>query len=70
MPEPKITKDSIIGEVMEKYPGTAEVFKRHFGKGCFTCPGANNEDIYFGSTMHNADMETVLQELNAIAGKG
>lgn len=64
-----ITKEMIIGEVMARYPDTVSVFKKYFGKGCFDCPGANNEDIEFGSTMHNADMGSVLKELNEIAGK-
>lgn len=60
----------LIGTVMENFPGTAAVFKKYFGKGCWDCPGANNEDIEFGATMHNADLETVLRELNDIARKG
>jgi len=57
----------LIGEVMEEYPGTEAVFKKYFGKGCSECPGSRVEDIDFGSTMHNADLETVLKELNEVA---
>ena len=57
----------LIGEVMEEYPGTEAVFKKYFGKGCSECPGSRVEDIDFGSTMHNADIETVLKELNEVA---
>jgi len=62
-----ITKEMLIGEVMEEYPGTEAVFKKYFGKGCSECPGSRVEDIDFGSTMHNADLETVLKELNEVA---
>ncbi len=62
----KITKDMLIGEVMRKFPETRKVFIKHFGGGCFTCPGAENEDVYFGSTIHNVDMAVVLKELNDI----
>ena len=65
----KITEEMIIGEVMEKYPGAEDVFRKHFGKGCFTCPGSRVEDISFGALMHNADVRTVLKELNEIAEK-
>ncbi len=65
----KITKDMRIGEVMKKYPQTRKVFIKHFGAGCFTCPGADNEDIYFGSTIHNVDMAVVLDELNDVVEK-
>ena len=57
----------LIGEVMEEYPGTEAVFKKYFGKGCSECPGSRVEDIDFGSTMHTADLETVLKELNEVA---
>ena len=57
----------LIGEVIEEYPGTEAVFKKYFGKGCSECPGSRVEDIDFGSTMHNADIETVLKELNEVA---
>lgn len=62
-----ITKEMVIGEVIEEYPGTDAVFKKYFGKGCSDCPGSKVEDIDFGSTMHNADIDTVLRELNDIA---
>lgn len=64
-----ITKEMIIGEVIEEFPGTEAVFKKYFGKGCSDCPGSKVEDIDFGSTMHNADLSTVLKELNDIASK-
>ncbi|MBI1911013.1 MAG: DUF1858 domain-containing protein [Deltaproteobacteria bacterium] len=69
MPSEKITKEMLIGEVMRQYPDTVKVFKKYFGKGCFDCPGANNEDIDFGSNMHNADLDAVIRELNEIANK-
>ncbi|MFQ5480719.1 MAG: DUF1858 domain-containing protein [Thermodesulfobacteriota bacterium] len=62
----KITKDMLIGEVMRRHPETRKVFIKHFGAGCFTCPGAENENIYFGSTIHNVEMAAVLQELNEV----
>jgi len=62
----KITKDMRIGEVMRKFPETRKVFIKHCGGGCFTCPGAEDEDIYYGSTIHNVDMTSVLEELNDV----
>ncbi len=60
----KITKDMRIGEVMKRHPETRKIFVKHFGAACFACPGADNEDIYFGSMIHNVDMEAVLEDLN------
>lgn len=70
MGERRITKEMLIGEVLREYPDTVRVFRKHFGKGCFDCPGQNHEDIEFGSTMHNAELEAVLDELNEIADRG
>ena len=59
----EVTKDSIIGEVIKTIPGAEEVIRKHFGSGCFTCPGINVETIAFGSTMHNTDPEIIVNEL-------
>lgn len=63
-----ITEEMIIGEVMERVPGSEAIFRKHF-KGCFACPGSNVEDISFGALMHNADLKVVLKELNELAEK-
>jgi hybrid cluster-associated redox disulfide protein len=60
----EITKNMTIGEVMEKHPETEAVFMKHFGNGCFTCPGAKTEDIAFGCTMHGIEVEMIVTELN------
>ena len=68
MSEDTITKNMTIGEVMEKHPETEAVFMKHFGNGCFTCPGAKTEDIAFGCTMHGMDVDTIIGELNEVVG--
>lgn len=70
MGERKITKEMFIGTVLREYPDTIRVFRKYFGKSCFDCPGQDHEDIEFGSAMHNADMDAVLNELNEVADKG
>ncbi len=57
MAETTITEDMCIGTVIERFPATEPVFKKFFGDGCFTCPGAKNEDLLFlirrrGSTIY------------------
>jgi hybrid cluster-associated redox disulfide protein len=64
MAKTTITEDMCIGTVIESFPSTEPVFKKFFGDGCFTCPGAKNEDISFGAMMHNVELATVLKELN------
>jgi hypothetical protein len=64
----QVTRDSIIGEVIKEVPGAEEVIRKHFGGGCFTCPGINVESISFGSMMHNLDPEAIVKEINDLEG--
>lgn len=69
MAKENITKDMIIGELLERYPEVKPVFEKYFGDGCCTCPGSKNEDITFGSMMHNVNPDLVVDELNRSLGK-
>jgi hybrid cluster-associated redox disulfide protein len=64
----KVTKDSIIGEVLRTVPGAKAIIEKYFGNGCFTCPGINMESIAFGSMMHNLDPNKIVDEINAAEG--
>ena len=66
----EVTKDSVIGDVIKTVPGAEDVIRKHFGTGCFTCPGINIETIAFGSTMHNVEPEVVVNEINKLAEVG
>ena len=61
----RIEKDMNIGEVLEKYPESRKVFQKHFGEGCFNCPGSRMESIQFGALMHNKDLNAILEDLNS-----
>ena len=61
-----VTKDSIIGDVIKNVPGAEEIIRKHFGSGCFTCPGINVESIAFGSTMHNTNPEIIVNEIKIL----
>jgi hybrid cluster-associated redox disulfide protein len=62
----QVNKDSIIGEVIKEIPGAKDVIQKHFGGGCFTCPGINVESIGFGAMMHNLDPEVIIKEINGL----
>ncbi len=64
----KVTKDSVIGDVIRDIPGAKEIIQKYFGNGCFTCPGINMESISFGSMMHNLDPNKIVDEINALEG--
>ena len=60
----KVTKDTVIGEVVRESPAGRKVIEKYFGNGCFTCPGINMESISFGAMMHNVDPEKIVKEIN------
>jgi hybrid cluster-associated redox disulfide protein len=62
----KVTKDTIIGDVIKMSPAAKAIIQKHFGSGCFTCPGINMESISFGSMMHNMDANKIVDEINAL----
>ena len=63
-----ITKDMKIGDVVEKYPKTIEVFLRH-GLMCFGCAVARFENLEQGALAHGIDVEALLKDLNVAAAE-
>jgi hypothetical protein len=64
----KVTKDTIIGDVIKNVPGGRAIIEKYFGNGCFTCPGINMESLSFGSMMHNLDPDKIVDEINKLEG--
>lgn len=62
----KVTKDSVIGDVIRDIPGARKVIEKYFGNGCFTCPGIKLESISFGAMMHNIDPQKIVDEINSL----
>lgn len=62
----KITKDSKLNEVIEKYPAVRDVFIKHgMPKYMGRLP---SEKIEFFCKMHRVDINQLLDELNSAAG--
>jgi hybrid cluster-associated redox disulfide protein len=59
-----ITKEMPIGEVVEKYPQTAEVFLSH-GLMCFGCAIARFENVEQGAVAHGISVDDLIKDLNA-----
>jgi hybrid cluster-associated redox disulfide protein len=59
-----ITKEMTIGEVVEKYPQSVEVFLRH-GLMCFGCAVARFENVAQGAMAHGIDVDALMKDLNA-----
>ena len=63
-----ITKDTIIAEVLDQYPETAELFFA-IGMHCLGCPSARGESIEQACAVHGADVDDLLAKINEKIGK-
>ena len=62
--EKPINKQMPIGDVVQKYPQTVEVFLRH-GLMCFGCAIARFENVEQGAAAHGIDIDALIKDLNA-----
>ncbi len=56
--------DVMVGRLIKAYPETKAVFEKHYGEGCFTCPGQAFETVHQTAQMHNVDTDMILKEIN------
>ena len=64
-----VTKDSVIGEVLDADIDTAKFFFE-IGMHCLGCPASRGETIEQACAVHNTDCDALLEKLNAfLAGK-
>lgn len=59
-----ITKEMTIGEVVQNYPQSVEIFLKH-GLMCFGCAIARYENVEQGAVAHGIDVEALMKDLNA-----
>lgn len=64
-----VTGDTLIENVINRSPEARSILERHFGNGCFTCPGIRVESLAFGAMMHNVDASKLVNEINAAEEK-
>jgi hybrid cluster-associated redox disulfide protein len=60
----KIVKTMPIGDVVQSYPQTIQVFLKH-GLMCFGCAIARFENIEQGAIAHGIDVDALMKDLNA-----
>ena len=58
-----ITKDSIIGDVLDEYPETAQFFLE-IGMHCLGCPSARGESIEQACLVHGTDADALVKKIN------
>jgi len=61
----QITKDTIIGEILDIAPQTAPIFMS-IGMHCLGCPSSRGETVEQACMVHGVDVNALLEKLNAI----
>ena len=64
----EITKDTIIGDILDIAPQTAPIFLS-IGMHCLGCPSSRGETVEEACMVHGVDVDKLLEELNKLAGK-
>lgn len=64
----EITKNSIVGDVLDFDPTTAEYFFA-MGMHCLGCPSARGESIEDACAVHGVDADDLVAKLNAHIAK-
>ncbi len=59
-----VTKESIIGDVLDHNPGTAKFFFE-IGMHCLGCPASRGESIADACAVHGTDADALIEKLNA-----
>lgn len=64
----QITKQSIIGDVLDAAPETAPFFFE-IGMHCLGCPSARGESIEAACAVHGTDADELVKKINAYLSK-
>ena len=61
----QITKDTIIGDVLDIAPETAPAFFA-IGMHCLGCPSSRGETVEEACQVHGVDVNALLEQINGI----
>ena len=64
----QITKDTIIGDILDIAPQTARVFQA-IGMHCLGCPSSRGETVEEACAVHGVDVEKLLAIVNEVANQ-
>ena len=64
----EITKDTIIGDILDVAPQTAPIFLS-IGMHCLGCPTSRGETVEEACMVHGVDADEFLSALNAFLGE-
>ena len=58
-----VTKQSIIGDILDAYPDTAQFFFE-IGMHCLGCPASRGESIEAACMVHGTDADALITKIN------
>ncbi len=61
----KITKDTIIGDILDIAPEAAPIFLS-IGMHCLGCPSSRGETVEMACAVHGVEVEPLLEKINAV----
>ena len=64
----QITKDTIIGDILDHDPGTAQFFFE-IGMHCLGCPASWGESIEAACMVHGTDADELVAKINDYLSK-
>ena len=64
-----ITKDTIIGDILDSAPETAPVFLS-IGMHCLGCPSSRGETVEQACMVHGVDVDELLAAVNQMIADG
>ena len=64
----QISKDTIVGDILDLAPQTAPYFLE-IGMHCLGCPSARNETLAQACQVHGVDPDALLEKINAHVGQ-
>lgn len=65
----QITKDTIIGDILDIAPETAPVFLS-IGMHCLGCPSSRGETVEQACMVHGVDVDSLLAKINEVVPAG
>lgn len=66
----KVTKESVIGDILDYEPKTAQFFFA-IGMHCLGCPASRGESVADACAVHGTDADALIAQINDfLAAKG
>ena len=64
----KITKDTIVGDILDLAPEAAPLFLE-IGMHCLGCPSARGETVEMACAVNGVDADELLEKINDLIGE-